>query len=143
MELIIKSFQELTNEELYAILKARTDIFVVEQKCPYPELDNIDQRSEHLFYTENHEILSYLRIFWKDSHTAQIGRVIAPARGKGYGLKILHEGVEYAKKIMHADTVYLEAQVYAIPFYEKEKFVVRSEPFDEDGILHVKMEKKL
>ena len=72
---------------------------------------------------------------------AQIGRVVTLEHGKGIGGKILHEGVKIATDQLKAKKIYLEAQEYAIGYYAKEGFEVVSEPFMEDGIPHVKMEK--
>ncbi len=139
MELKIKAFEELTLNELYEILKARCAVFVVEQTCPYQDIDGIDPLSIHLFYVDDGRILAYLRLFWKEEGVAAIGRVLTVQRGTGLGGKLLHEGVSYAQNVMKAERMYLEAQTYAVGFYEKEGFRVVSEPFDEDGIPHVKM----
>ncbi len=72
---------------------------------------------------------------------AQIGRVVTLEHGKGIGGKILHEGLKVAVEQLKANKIYLEAQEYAIGYYAKEGFEVVSEPFMEDGIPHVKMEK--
>ena len=72
---------------------------------------------------------------------AQIGRVVTLEHGKGIGGKILHEGLKVAVELLKANKIYLEAQEYAIGYYAKEGFEVVSEPFMEDGIPHVKMEK--
>ena len=71
--------------------------------------------------------------------TVQIGRVVTAIRGVGLGRKILQEGIDYAIREMGAEQLYIEAQVYAKEFYEKEGFTVTSEPFLEDGIPHVQM----
>lgn len=139
MEFVSKFFNELTIIELYEILKARVKIFVVEQKCAYQEIDGIDYRSLHLFYKSNDSITAYLRIFEKEKGVIQIGRVLTVEHRKGFGGKILKEAVSLIKKQMNSERIYLEAQCYAIGFYEKEGFKVCSEEFLEDGIPHVKM----
>jgi ElaA protein len=139
MELKIKAFEELTLNELYEILKARNAVFVVEQTCPYQDIDGIDPRSVHLFFEEEGNILACLRLFVKEEGVVQVGRVLTLKRGLGLGGRLLHEAVEYAAGPMKAERMYLEAQTYAVGFYEKEGFRVISEPFDEDGIPHVKM----
>jgi ElaA protein len=143
---IHKKFEELSVQELYAILKARQDVFVVEQKCAYPDIDGIDPEASHLFtMNEEGKVTSCLRLFWKkdEPHTAQIGRVLTTERGTGLGGKILHEGVRICVEEMKADEIYLEAQTYATGYYAKEGFEIVSEPFEEDGILHVQMRKKI
>lgn len=137
--MLIKKFNELSTLELYEIYKVRTAVFVVEQNCPYQEVDEIDLRSTHFLFSENNKTKAYLRVFKKDSDTAQIGRVLTTDRSKGYGKVIMDEAIRFIKKEGYKK-IYLEAQCYAIDFYRKHGFVVMSEPFDEDGIPHVKME---
>lgn len=141
--LIIKEFSQLSIEELYEILRVRSEVFVVEQECIYQDLDGIDQNSIHVFYEEEGKIKAYLRIFWKDKaqKVVQIGRVLTMERGVGLGEKILLEGIKASNERMGADSIYIEAQCYAIGFYEKVGFHVTSEEFLEDGIPHVKMRK--
>lgn len=139
MELVTKFFTELTTVELYELLKVRVKIFVVEQKCAYQEIDDIDYRSLHMFYRVGDSITAYLRIFEREKGVIQIGRVLTTEHGKGFGRKILKEAVSLIKKQIKPEKIYLEAQCYAIGFYEKEDFKVCSEKFLEDGIPHVKM----
>ena len=144
MKLCIKRFYELSVEELYAILKLRVNVFVVEQNCPYPELDDRDQEAVHVWLEDMNGIHAYLRIMDRgvESEHVSIGRVIATERHQGLGTRILSEGVRIAKDMFQADAVCLEAQVYAIPFYQSLGFEVVSEEFLEDGIPHVKMIRK-
>ena len=144
--IITKGFDELTAAEVYAIMKARQDVFMIEQNCPYPDMDGIDPISRHLFtLNDKGECTSCLRLFVKpdEPHTVQIGRVITTERGTGLGGRILHEGVRQASEYEGAEELYLEAQTYAIGFYAKEGFKVCSEEFLEDGIPHVKMRRKV
>lgn len=148
MELTIKHFNELSTTELYEILKTRSEIFVVEQECVYQDLDDKDQDAIHVFcMNDEGRVAGCLRVFWKDhdetAGIAQIGRVVTLKHGKGVGRQILHKGVEIATKQFNAKKIYLEAQEYAVGYYAKEGFEVVSEPFLEDGIPHVKMEKIL
>lgn len=140
MEWIDKAFAQLTTEELYEILRVRSAVFVVEQNCPYQDVDGLDLASRHLFIREDGEIRAYLRLFPKSGDCMQIGRVLTTERGKGYGGAILRAGVQAAKAQLTEGRIYLEAQTYAIDFYKKEGFAVTSEEFLEDGIPHVKME---
>lgn len=142
MNLIVKTFEELSTKELYEILKSRAEIFVVEQNCVYQDIDDIDLRSLHVFYQDGAgRAIAYLRLFQKANctDTIQMGRVLTIKHGFGLGGKILHEGVSLARAKMGAKRIYLEAQTYAIGFYEREGFKVCSEEFLEDGIPHVKM----
>ena len=140
----VRKFYELSAEELYAILKLRVNVFVVEQNCPYPELDDRDQEAVHIWLEDRDGIHAYLRIMDRgvESEYVSIGRVVTAERHQGLGSKILSEGIRLAKDIFHTDTLYLEAQTYAIPFYQSQGFEVVSEEFLEDGIPHVKMIRK-
>ena len=145
MHTVIKTFPELTAAELYEILRLREAVFIVEQNCPYPEADGRDYGAVHYYYCgDDGRVSAYLRLYAKEGEpgTVQIGRVVTGIRGAGLGRKILHEGIRYAIDSMNAERLYLEAQVYAVGFYEKEGFEVSSEPFLEDGIPHVQMRRE-
>lgn len=141
MEMIVKHFKELTCTELYEILKARSAVFVVEQKCPYQDIDGIDYASVHMFYWQNNTIIAYLRVFYKEPDVLQIGRVLTVRRGKGFGGKLLHEALQEIRENMPCRKIYLEAQSYATGFYEREGFRIVSDEFLEDGIPHRRMER--
>ena len=141
MELVIKNFDRLTSREVYEILKIRTAVFVVEQNCPYQEVDGTDYDSLHVWLEEKDEIKAYLRAFPKsdDGKTVQIGRVLSKERGVGLGAKVLSSGIEAVKAELSPEQIVIEAQTYAIPFYEKFGFEVNGEEFLEDGIPHTPM----
>ena len=141
MELKVKGFEELSPHELYDLLRLRVDVFVVEQRCPYPELDGRDQAALHVWLRDESGIQAYLRIMDRGvaGEYVTIGRVIAVQRRKGLGTRILAEGIRLARERFGAEQIYLEAQVYAKGLYEKQGFRTISEPFLEDGIPHVKM----
>lgn len=141
MQVIVKKFSELSTEELYSILELRVAVFVVEQNCPYPEVDGLDRDAVHVWLEEDGRILAYLRVMNRgvESEHVSIGRLLAAERRKGYGARILSEGVRVAKEYFGADSIYLEAQVYAKELYEKQGFKAVSEEFLLDGIPHVKM----
>ena len=139
MNTIIKPFDKLTTQELFNIYKLRVDVFVVEQQCPYHEVDDIDTISHHIYLqNDNSKILAYCRLY-KQNEEYQIGRVIASERRKGYGTQIMKTALEFAGQTLHADSIIIEAQTYAKKFYEKLGFTQTSEPFDEDGIEHIQM----
>ena len=140
MKLVSKYFEELTTTELYELLKVRSEVFVVEQNCIYQDLDDKDYRSLHVFYEEDREVLAYLRAFTKKEGVVQIGRVLSTTHGIGLGGKILKEGLLQIQEKFHPKKIYLEAQCYAIGYYEREGFKVCSKEFLEDGIPHVEME---
>ena len=141
MTLQIKRFGELTAAELYEILKLRVDVFVVEQACPYPELDGLDKKALHLWLEAEDGVHAYLRVMDRgaESQYVSIGRVVARERRRGLGTRILKEGIRAARERLGAEAVYLEAQTYAVGLYEKQGFRPISEEFLLDGIPHVKM----
>ena len=141
MKIIAKRFEELTLDELYAILKNRIDVFVVEQQCPYPEIDGKDKQAWHVMLMEGNEIAAYLRVLEAGvsfDHVS-IGRVLSIKRRSGYGRILLKEGIRIAFEELKAKEIWIEAQSYAKDFYANEGFKQTSEEFLEDGIPHIRM----
>ena len=134
-----KYFDELSTKELYEILRARAEIFVVEQNCVYQDLDGIDYESLHVFAEEGGKVTAYLRAFYKDEDTVQMGRVLTLRHGEGLGGKLLREGIAQIRARMQPAIICIDAQCYATGFYEREGFRICSEEFLEDGIPHVQM----
>lgn len=141
MELVIKHFNDLTLKELHEIYKVRTAVFVVEQKCPYQEVDDADLVSYHLYLKDEQGIQAYIRVIPKGvtMEEVSIGRVISLKRRQGLASKLLKEGIKLAKEKFNATCIEIEAQVYARTLYEKVGFKQVSKPFLEDGIEHIKM----
>ncbi len=143
MELVLhkKSFSELTTVELYELLRIRSEVFVVEQNCVYQDLDYDDQKSVHLWLTVDGKVVALCRVCPAGTHIEEvsIGRVITAERGKGYGKRIMLEGIEAAKERFGAKRIDIEAQEYARGFYEQVGFRQSSEPFILDGIPHIRM----
>lgn len=141
MELVIKHFGELSADELYEILKARVDVFVVEQKCPYPEIDGKDKDAYHIFLRDESGIKAYLRVLKNGVSFPEpaLGRILTTRRGEGLGKKIVEEGIRFVSEKIGAEKIRIEAQVYAKGFYEKLGFRQCSEPFMDDGIEHIEM----
>ena len=141
MELITKHFSELSPEELYDILKARVDVFVVEQNCPYPEIDGKDKDAYHIFLRDENGIAAYLRVLKGGVSFPEpaLGRILTTRRGEGLGACIVNEGIRFAEEKQGAEKIRIEAQVYAKGFYEKLGFRQCSEPFMDDGIEHIEM----
>ncbi|MBE6991492.1 MAG: GNAT family N-acetyltransferase [Ruminococcaceae bacterium] len=141
MELIIKHFSQLSARELYDILELRVSVFVVEQNCPYQELDGHDRNAYHVWLQDDDGIQAYLRVLDKGvtMDEVAIGRVVTRQRRIGLGTKILNIGIEVAKEKYAAKKIMLEAQVYAKSLYEKAGFRQMGEEFLEDGIPHIPM----
>ncbi len=138
MDFVVKRFAELSLTELYEILRLRVDVFVVEQNCPYPEIDGIDYDSVHVFAMENGRVTAYLRYFESEG-CIRIGRVITAERGKGHGKELMMKGIELISRNTDARRIVLGAQVVAMGFYESLGFEACSDPYDEDGITHIIM----
>lgn len=140
--IIVKTFAELTTEELYEILKARFAVFVEEQRCFYLDMDGVDYQSLHIYLRNGLDVIAYARLFEEEEpNTWHIGRVLTTIRGKGIGKRIMERVIQTAYQ-HGATTLRMEAQTHAIGFYEKLGFRVCSDEFDEAGIPHVKMELK-
>ena len=142
MELICKHFTQLTRDELFQIYKLRVSVFIVEQQCAYPEIDDADQVAWHLWLQDGDGIAAYLRVLPPGTtfDAASIGRVIAVKRRQGLGSRIVAEGVRTARERFGAQTITIEAQTYARGLYERAGFVQTSQEFLEDGIPHIRME---
>ena len=145
MNITVKTFDELTTTELYEILKARAEIFIMEQNINYQDMDDTDYKSLHCFIQEGNKGIAYLRAFYKseDESVVKIGRVLTLEHGKGSGRVLLEESIKAIKEKMQCNMIYIEAQKHAIGFYEKFGFVVTSGEFMEEGIVHVAMELKI
>ena len=141
MELTVKHLSELTSSELYEIFRLRVSVFVVEQNCPYQEIDEFDRVALHVFLSDDTGILAYLRVLPAGTvfDTPSIGRVIAVKRREGLGTHIVREGIKVARESFKASEITIEAQCYAKSLYEKLGFQQISDEFLEDGIPHVKM----
>ena len=145
MEFYVKHFDELTADELFRILKLRVEVFVVEQNCPYREVDEKDRGAYHVWLEDEDGIEAYLRVLDRGASfpEASLGRVIAVKRRQGLGTKIVREGIRVAREKFGADAITIEAQTYAAKLYENLGFRQTSEEFLEDGIPHIRMELKL
>lgn len=136
-----KTFQELTVDELYELLRVRSEVFVVEQNCVYQDMDGDDQKAIHLWLTVAGKVVALARICPAGTHMKEIsiGRVITTVRGKGYGKQIMLHAIEAAKEHFHAKQIDIEAQQYAAAFYQSVGFRQTSHTFILDGIPHIKM----
>ncbi|WPO78369.1 GNAT family N-acetyltransferase [Flavobacterium sp. KACC 22761] len=139
----IKSFGEFTNLELYQMLRLRSEVFVVEQNCVYLDLDNKDQKSFHLLYYVNDELVGCTRLLptGLSYDEVSIGRVvITPAyRGLGLGKKIMEASITGCEEKFGEGPIRISAQYHLSNFYQSRGFVEQGEPYDEDGIPHIEM----
>ena len=145
MELIVKHFSQLSAEELFEIYRLRVSVFIVEQRCPYQDVDDADRTAYHLWLRDENGIAAYARLLppGVTFPTAAIGRVIAVRRRCGLGTRIVDAAINAAREKLSADVITIEAQVYARSLYEKAGLVQTSEEFLEDGIPHVQMQLRL
>ena len=136
-----KIFQALTTEELYELLRVRSEVFVVEQNCVYQDMDGDDRKAIHLWLTEADKVVALARVCPAGTHMQEIsiGRVITTERGKGYGKQIMFHAINAAIEHFDAKLIDIEAQEYAKGFYESVGFRQSSESFMLDGIPHIKM----
>lgn len=137
-------FHELDTQQLYAVLKLRQDVFVLEQSCLYADIDNIDQYCQHLLVTKDDVIVAYLRLIPVEHHASKniaLGRIITDSahRGTGLGKRLVNNAVDYCKK-NHPDTkIQMSAQLHLEEFYKGLGFVSFGNAYDDDGIMHIDM----
>ena len=137
MELIVKHFSELSAEELFEIYKLRVSVFIVEQSCPYQDIDDADKSAYHVWLRDEDGIEAYARVL-----PAGVAFPTA-AIGCGLGTKIVTASIEAVRDKLGADMITIEAQVYARSLYENLGFRQTSEEFLEDGIPHIQMQLEL
>ena len=142
----VKTFAQLTTNELYDTLKLRIDVFVVEQTCYYPDLDDKDRHPEtlHLFCYKNDEVAAYLRILPKRisyENYPSIGRVVisANARGTGLGHELMEQALKTCENKFPAQDIKISAQEHLEKYYNKHGFIRVSEMYLEDDIPHIAM----
>ncbi|WP_054310993.1 GNAT family N-acetyltransferase [Mesorhizobium sp. 1M-11] len=143
----VRTLDEFSPRELYTMLKMRTDVFVVEQKCPYPELDGADPNTLHLRLLSGGALLASARIGKpsKAGDPVVIGRVVvSPAhRGKRLGDALMKETIAACERLFSGHPIVLSAQSHLQRFYEAFGFMAVSEEYLEDDIPHIDMERRL
>jgi ElaA protein len=141
-------FAQLTTTQLYTMMKLRVDVFVVEQTCPYPELDGKDtlEGVYHLIGYHGDELVACARLLPAGTtyDNVSIGRVVTKqtARGDGLGHKLLEEALTQCEILWPGQTIDIGAQEHLIQFYASHGFKVISDSYLEDGIPHVDMRKE-
>ena len=138
--IIVKSTNELKPKELIDIFKARTAVFVVEQNCPYQEVDNDDYNDLHVCLVENNQLKAYTRIIDKKDHIS-FGRVLVVKkyRKEGLGQKIVAKTIDEIKKRFPNKPIQIQAQAYLQKFYTGFGFKAISDVYLEDDIPHLDM----
>lgn len=141
-----RSFDALQSNEIYDMLAIRQEVFVLEQKCAYQDLDYLDQKSLHLFGKKDNQLIGYLRLLPINipyEGAISFGRVLTPtpARNQGFGKLLIQEVLDYLKKENCKSPIIISAQAYLKNFYEKFGFQTISQPYDDVGIIHIKMKK--
>lgn len=146
LDIRLKSFDQLTIHELYALLQLRSEVFVVEQDCVYQDIDGKDNRALHVLGFENNILVAYTRCFAPGIYfdEAAIGRVVVKnsVRGKAYGHEILKASINAVETNYSTTTIKLSAQTYLTKFYETHGFRQIGEGYLEDGIPHIAMVKE-
>jgi len=135
-------FGDLSRDLLYELLRFRQAIFVVEQRCAYPDLDGLDQRAEHLLLRVDGELAGCLRLIpFPDEARVKIGRVavVEKRRRQGLARSLMMEALARCRRDFADCTVALTGQTYLAPFYESLDFAVTSAPYDDYGLSHVDM----
>ena len=139
----IKSFKELSNEELYQILKLRSEVFVVEQHCVFLDMDNKDQESLHVMCYIDDKLAAYTRVLPEglSFEEVSIGRVITSPlyRGLGLGKEIMEQSIAVCEKLFGIAPIRIGAQLYLKKFYNEFGFVEIGDVYIEDGIVHIEM----
>lgn len=143
--IFIKSFSDLTKEELYNILSLRSEVFIVEQNCVYQDIDQKDQLALHVFLKKNNQIIAYTRIFKPNDYFkySSIGRVVVlkNERGSKIGSQIMNFSIKKIEEIFNEKKIKISAQKHLINFYKKLGFLVIGDEYLEDGIPHIAMVK--
>ena len=137
LQLHVKRFYELSLDELYALLRIRSEVFIVEQDCVYQDVDGDDKIAIHAWLTRGEKIVAMLRILPAGYHkmdSVSLGRVITTERGKGYGEVMVRHGLRLAVEMLGATCVKIQSQEQAKGFYAKVGFRPTSEPYMFEGL---------
>lgn len=136
-------FASLSSAMLYAILRLRQAVFVVEQNCAYQDLDNLDQCADHLYLLRDHQLIAYQRCLPPRSAFTEssIGRIIVSpsARHEGLGSRLVQRGIEHNRRRWPDSPIRIGAQAHLQSFYSALGFRVTGALYLEDGIEHIHM----
>ncbi len=146
MKFTIQHYQQISKDDLFDVLSLRTKVFVVEQDCPYQELDVNDKKSYHVFYKDKGTIVAVLRIYIDDvNKRVNVGRVAVDVDFRKFGIakNMMLASLSFINNNFKNEIIFLSAQTYLINFYESLGFNIQGEEFLEDGILHINMSKNI
>lgn len=138
-------FTQLTTTQLYELMQLRVDVFVVEQNCPYPELDDKDRADNvfHLLGYEQDKLAAYARLLAPGLSypNVSIGRVCVAQnqRAKGVGRELAELALSYCQSFWPDQSIDIGAQEYLLEFYQSLGFEALSEVYLEDGLPHLDM----
>ena len=142
MQLVFKKWEELSKEDVQSIFSLRSEVFIVEQNCPYQDIDGNDEKADHLLLYENNNLCGYTRIFPKNTYfkEASFGRTVVKKthRGKGYGHLLVDKSLEHLKSKKQSP-IKISAQSYLKEFYASHGFIAKGDEYMEDGIPHTAM----
>lgn len=143
MEITVKTFIELTIDELHDLLQLRSQVFVVEQDCVYQDIDGKDRKALHVIGKLNGKVVAYTRCFAPGIYfdEAAIGRVVVyeDYRKDGFGHEIMRASIVAIENHFSTTTIALSAQTYLMRFYRQHGFVETGNEYLEDGIPHIQM----
>ena len=143
IEMEWQRFDALTADRLYELLRFRQNIFVVEQRSPYPDLDDLDQGASHLLLRVEGELSGYLRLVPRlgPPPFVTIGRVAVAAnlRRRGFARMLVKEALRLHHERYSSSDLALSAQEHLMPFYHAFGFVTTSQPYEDYGVRHVDM----
>jgi ElaA protein len=141
----IKPFKELSNQEVYDVLRLRSEVFIVEQICIYQDIDGKDQKAIHVLGYSDGELAAYCRLFDAGYYfdEASIGRVIVAQkfRENKWGHDLMKEAIQGIQNHFGKSQITISAQLYLQKFYEGHGFVTTSETYLEDDIPHIQMKR--
>ena len=142
----IKRFEALSLNQLYQLLRLRSEVFVVEQNCVYQDIDGKDEKALHLLGEQEGKIVAYARLFKPKDYfeNASIGRVVIDGsyRDKKFGHILMREAIEAIRSHFNQTAITISAQLYLKKFYESHGFVQTSEMYLEDDIPHIEMKRE-
>ena len=142
MKLEIKPWEKLSREQINEIFSLRSEVFIVEQECPYQDVDGKDETADHVMLRVDNELVGYTRVFPENTYfkEASFGRAVVKKthRGEGYGHLLVDKSLEYLKSKKQS-SIKISAQSYLKDFYSSHGFMAKGEEYMEDGIPHTAM----